>query len=482
MTAQIETEQNNRYIRKGQIEEVAGDVIRISFEKQEDTPNLSETIIIEKQDKSKLITVVDNIKDTTASCYALGETQGIALDDKAEATGEIISFPVGPNLGRVLNPLGVPIDGLGDIEVRDRVSIFAKPPDYEKQETKINLFETGIKVFDLLTPIALGTKTGILGGAGVGKTVVITELMNRVSKLSRDNENADTSSGCSVFAGVGERTREATQLALDMIDADVLKNALLIFGQMNEPAGIRFTAALAAITNAEYFRDQGKNVLLFMDNLFRFSLAETELMTLMGKRASEAGYSASLSSALSMLEERITTTKNGAITAIQAIYIPADDYTDPAPVATYRHLDAVIALDRSIAQKGRYPAVNVLSSHSNLLERKYVGNDHYETARRALETIQERQNLNDVISILGKDQLDPKQKQTVERADKLLLFFTQPFYVAERFNGMPGKHVSVRETIRGVKAILDGECDKLPEKAFEKVGSIDEVFAKAKGL
>lgn len=481
MSTNIENKNIEVTTHRGHIDEISGDVFRVTFDNPDDTPNLTETVNIKRKDGSTLVAVVDNITDTTAACYSLGDSKGITLEDEVIASGEKVSFPVGPNLGRVLSPLGTPIDGLGDIKVVDRMPIHGRAPEYQEQETNIQLFETGIKVFDLLTPLALGTKTGILGGAGVGKTVVITELMNRVSKLSGDNQDNLNKTGCSVFAGVGERTREATQLALDMIDADVLKDALLIYGQMNEPAGIRFMAALAAVTNAEYFRDQGKNVLLFMDNLFRFSLAETELMTLMGKRASEAGYSASLSSALAMLEERITTTKKGAITAMQAIYIPADDYTDPAPVATYRHLDAVIALDRSIANKGRYPAVNVLASHSNLLERKFVGNEHYETARQALEIIQQRQDLNDVISILGKDQLEPGQKKTVERADKLLWFFTQPFNVAERFTGRIGKHVSIRETIRGVKAILHGDCDEIPEEEFANVGSIDEVFAKMKG-
>lgn len=457
---------------RGRISEVSNDVIKVTFDDPQDAPYIDEQIRIPREGKKPLITVVDSMDGNKVSCYTLDTTDGVSLDSQAEVIHKPISFPVGPNLGRVVNPLGEPIDGKGPLNVAEQWPIQRPPPELKEQIADIKLFETGIKAIDLLMPLALGTKTGMLGGAGVGKTVLITEIMNRMSKIQN---------GCSIFAGVGERTREGTQLYLDMIDSNVLQDAMLIFGQMNEPAGIRLLAALAGVTAAEYFRDvEHTDVLLFVDNLYRYSLAETELMTSMGKQASEAGYSASLAQSLAKLEERITSTRNGAITAMQAIYIPADDYTDPAPVATYQHLDAVLALDRAIARKKRYPAINLLLSFSKLLQKEFVGNDHYETAILVKWFLQQQQELNQTISMLGIDSLGQEDRLTVERADKLLLFFTQPFFVGERFSGRKGIYVSTKDTIRGAKAIMNGECDDVPEQFFANTGTIEDVLEAAR--
>lgn len=453
---------------------IDGGVIKVGITDSKNIPELDEVLSIRTKEGVPLDAVVDHVDGNEAVCYVLGDSNELTLENTVTRTGEKITFPVGHHLGRVLDALGNPIDGLGPITVAAHRPIRGNPPELKEQVTKVSFFETGIKAIDFLTPLALGTKTGVLGGAGVGKTILITELISIMSKVQR---------GCSVFGGVGERTREATQLALDMIDADVLKDTLLIFGQMNEPAGIRYLAGLAAVTAAEYFRDEEhKDVLLFIDNLFRFSLAETELKALMGTRASEGAYSSSLSQSLAAMEERITTTSDGAITAIQAIYIPADDPADPAVVAANRHLNTVIQLDRGIANKGRYPAIDLLASHSDMLEEKFVGLEHYRTARQALETLQKREELQDVIALFGKNQLEPDQRLIVERADRLLAFFTQPFSVAQRFTGKEGKYVSVAQTIAGVKAILEGKVDEIPVEAFMNIGTIEDVWEKAERM
>jgi F-type H+-transporting ATPase subunit beta len=473
----MSTEKEHGHISQkvyGCICEVSSDTVRVDFDDPTRVPHLGEQILISRgEEHPPLRTVVHEIEGVTAKCYTLGVTEGVSLNSEAWVLPEPISFPVGPRLlGRAVTALGEPNDDGGPLTIEEYWPVERKPPELQEQKAQIQLFETGIKAIDLMVPIALGTKTGILGGAGVGKTVLITELMNRVSKASHMGERK----GCSIFAGVGERTREGTQLYLDMIDAEVLRDTLLIYGQMNEPAGMRVLAAQAGVTAAEYFRDiQRMNVLLFMDNLYRYSLAQTELAISMKDAMAEGGYPAALAEDIAKLEERITTTRNGSITAMQAIYIPADDFSDPAPVATYRNLDATLSLDRAIAAKKRYPAINLLHSSSNLLEKRFVGEEHYETAQRVLTLLQRREDLADVITILGKDQLSPNDKIAVERADKLLQFFTQPFSVSKRFTNMEGIYVNTQDTIKGAKAIMNGECDDIPEIFFANTGTIDDV-------
>jgi F-type H+-transporting ATPase subunit beta len=389
-------------------------------------------------------------------------------------TGAPIKVPVGEaSLGRVFNVLGAPIDGGEPIESDTYYPIHRLAPPFEEQATSVEVFETGIKVIDLIAPFTKGGKTGIFGGAGVGKTIIIQELIRSIATVHKGN---------SVFAGVGERTREGTQMYREMLESGVLKDTALVYGQMNEPAGVRLRVALSALTMAEYFRDQGRDVLLFIDNIFRFSMSGSEVSALLGRMPSAVGYQPTLGTEMGQLQERITSTKTGSITSMQAIYVPADDYSDPAPVATFTHLDATIALERAISDKGIYPAVDPLGSNSRILDPNIVGEEHYATAREVQQVLQRYKDLQDIIAILGIDELSEDDKLIVSRARKIERFFSQPFFVAEQFTGTPGVYVTLDETVRGFREILDGKHDELPERAFMFVGTIDEVVKKAEAL
>jgi F-type H+-transporting ATPase subunit beta len=386
-------------------------------------------------------------------------------------TGSPIRVPVGEEvLGRVMNVLGEPVDGKGEVKSQEYYPIHREAPSFEEQSTSVEVFETGIKAIDLVAPFTKGGKTGVFGGAGVGKTVIIMELIRSVATEHEGN---------SVFAGVGERTREGTQLYREMLESGVMKDTVMVYGQMNEPPGPRLRVALTGLALAEKFRDEGRDVLMFIDNIYRFSLAGAEVSALLGRMPSAVGYQPTLATEMGNLQERITSTKTGSITSMQAIYVPADDYSDPAPVATFTHLDATIALERSIAEKGIYPAVDPLTSTSRILDPNIVGADHYETARRVQEVLQKYKDLQDIIAILGMDELSEDDKIAVSRARKIERFFSQPMFVAEQFTNLPGKYVPIKETVRGFSEILDGKYDHLPEDAFMLVGTIDEAVEKA---
>jgi F-type H+-transporting ATPase subunit beta len=382
--------------------------------------------------------------------------------------------PVGPEtLGRVFNVLGKPVDGGEPVTADQYYPIHRPAPNFEEQSTRTEVFETGIKVIDLIAPFTRGGKTGIFGGAGVGKTVIITELIRSIATVHQGN---------SVFAGVGERTREGTQLYREMIESGVMKDTVMVYGQMNEPPGVRLRVALAALSMAEYFRDEGRDVLLFIDNIFRFSMSGSEVSALLGRMPSAVGYQPTLATEMGELQERITSTRHGSITSMQAVYVPADDYSDPAPVATFTHLDATIALERSIVEKGIYPAVDPLTSTSRILDPLIVGEQHYNTAREVQRMLQRYKDLQDIIAILGVDELSEDDKLIVSRARKIERFFSQPFYVAQVFTGREGRYVPLRETIRGFREILEGKHDDIPEQAFMMVGGIDEVVEQANQL
>ncbi len=388
--------------------------------------------------------------------------------------GSPIRVPVGPaTLGRVFNVLGRPVDGGPAVIAEQYYPIHRPAPDFEEQSTRVEVFETGIKVIDLIAPFTRGGKTGIFGGAGVGKTVIITELIRSIATVHQGN---------SVFAGVGERTREGTQLYREMIESGVMKDTVMVYGQMNEPPGVRLRVALAALSMAEYFRDEGRDVLLFIDNIFRFSMSGSEVSALLGRMPSAVGYQPTLATEMGELQERITSTRHGSITSMQAVYVPADDYSDPAPVATFTHLDATIALERAIVEKGIYPAVDPLTSTSRILDPLIVGEEHYTTAREVQRILQRYKDLQDIIAILGVDELSEDDKLIVSRARKIERFFSQPFYVAQVFTGREGRYVPLRETVRGFKEILEGKHDDLPEQAFMMVGGIDEVVEQASQL
>ena len=382
--------------------------------------------------------------------------------------------PVGEkSLGRVFNVLGEPIDGKEAPEAEDYYPIHRPAPPFDQQDTSVEVFETGIKAIDLIAPFTKGGKTGIFGGAGVGKTIVIMELIRSVATEHEGN---------SVFAGVGERTREGTLLYREMLESGVMEDTVMVYGQMNEPPGVRLRVALSGLAMAEKFRDEGRDVLMFIDNIFRFSLAGSEVSALLGRMPSAVGYQPTLATEMGTLQERITSTKTGSITSMQAIYVPADDYSDPAPVATFTHLDATIALERSIAEKGIYPAVDPLASTSRILDPSIVGEEHYETTRQVQEVLQRYKDLQDIIAILGMEELSEEDKLAVSRARKIERFFSQPFFVAEQFTGLSGAYVSREETVRGFREILAGEHDALPEEAFMLVGTIDEAVEKAAGM
>jgi F-type H+-transporting ATPase subunit beta len=429
-----------------------------------------------RDDGSELVTEVQqHLGNNWVRCLAMDSTDGLRRDTRAVNTGAAISVPVGElSLGRMFNVLGNPIDNLPAPEGATRWGIHREPPPFEDQETTPSVLETGIKVIDLIAPLVRGGKVGLYGGAGVGKTVVIQEL---ISNIAREH------GGYSVFAGVGERSREGNDLWHEMKDSGVLPKMAMVFGQMNEPPGVRLRVALTGLTMAEYFRDEeGRDVLFFVDNIYRYTLAGMEVSALLGRMPSAVGYQPTLASEMGDLEERITSTKKGSITSFQAIYVPADDYTDPGVATTFGHLDAVVALERSLAEQALFPAMDPLASFSRALEPRVVGDDHYNIARGVQGVLQRYKDLQDIIAILGIDELSDEDKLTVARARKIQRFLTQPMFVAEQFTGTPGAYVAIRETIRGFKEILDGQHDGLPEQAFYMVGNIDQAVEKGRQL
>jgi len=458
----------------GKVVQVLGGVVDAEFPKGE-LPEIYHAVAIQRPGRPPLMLEVQNhLGESRVRGLALDATEGLQRGMQAINTGAPITVPVGPStLGRMFDVLGKPIDGLGEVKSDIYYPIHRPAPAFEDQATSVEVFETGVKVIDLIAPFTKGGKTGIFGGAGVGKTIIIMELIRSIAKEHEGN---------SVFAGVGERTREGTQLYREMIESGVLKDTVLVYGQMNEPAGSRLRVALTALTMAEYFRDQGRDVLLFIDNIFRFSMSGSEVSALLGRMPSAVGYQPTLATEMGQLQERITSTRTGSITSMQAVYVPADDYSDPAPVATFTHLDATIALERSISDKGIYPAVDPLASTSRILDINVVGEEHYRTAREVQRVLQRYKDLQDIIAILGIDELSEDDKLIVARARKVERFFSQPFFVAEQFTGIPGRYVSLDATVRAFREILDGKHDDLPEQAFMMVGGIDEAVEKARKL
>ena len=457
----------------GKITQIIGAVLNIKFT-EGNLPEINDAIKVPTRDGKELVVEVSqHLGDDIVRCIAMGPTDGLVRGMDAVATGGPISVPVGEaTLGRIFNVLGEPIDEKEAPKDVEYAPIHRKAPSFEEQATQTEMLETGIKVVDLLCPYQKGGKIGLFGGAGVGKTVLIQELIHNV---------ATEHSGCSVFCGVGERTREGNDLWGEMKDSGVLSKVALVYGQMNEPPGARMRVALTGLTMAEYFRDkQGQDVLLFVDNIFRFVQAGSEVSALLGRMPSAVGYQPTLATDIGELQERITSTKDGSITSIQAVYVPADDLTDPAPAGVFTHLDATTVLSRSIAELGIYPAVDPLDSTSRILSPEVVGQEHYEIARAVQKVLQRYKELQDIIAIMGMDELSEEDKRTVSRARKVQRFLSQSFHVAEQFTGMPGQYVPLKETLRGFKMILSGECDELPESAFLFAGTIDDVFAKAK--
>ncbi|MBQ2691672.1 MAG: F0F1 ATP synthase subunit beta [Clostridia bacterium] len=457
----------------GSVVQVIGPVLDIRFEDGQ-LPALLNAIEIELGENKLIVEVAQHIGDNLARCIAMSSTDGLVRGAKAVDTGASISVPVGPGtLGRIFNLLGEPIDNQPAPECEERWPIHRAAPTYEEQESTTEILETGIKVVDLICPYAKGGKIGLFGGAGVGKTVLIMELINNVAKQH---------GGISVFTGVGERTREGNDLYNEMMESGVINKTALVYGQMNEPPGARMRVGLSGLTMAEYFRDrEGQDVLLFIDNIFRFTQAGSEVSALLGRMPSAVGYQPTLATEMGALQERITSTKRGSITSVQAVYVPADDLTDPAPATTFAHLDATTVLDRGIASLGIYPAVDPLGSTSRILSPDVVGEEHYAVAREVQRVLQRYKELQDIIAIMGMDELSDEDKLTVNRARKIQRFLSQPFEVAEQFTGYKGKYVPIKETIRGFKEILEGMHDDIPESAFLFAGSIDEVVAKAKG-
>jgi F-type H+-transporting ATPase subunit beta len=458
----------------GKIVQILGGVVDCEFP-SDGLPEIYEAVEVAREEgKTVVLEVQKHLGGGWVRCVAMDTTDGLRRGLPAVATGDSIRVPVGEaTLGRMFNVLGEPIDGLGPVHAHEQYPIHRPAPTFDEQSTRVQVFETGLKVIDLIAPFTKGGKTGIFGGAGVGKTVIIQELIRSIATVHQGN---------SVFAGVGERTREGTQLYREMLESGVLKDTVMVFGQMNEPPGVRLRVALTGLTMAEYFRDQGRDVLLFIDNIFRFSMSGSEVSALLGRMPSAVGYQPTLSTEMGELQERITSTKRGSITSMQAVYVPADDYSDPAPVATFTHLDATIALERSIVDKGIYPAVDPLASTSRILDPKIVGPDHYQTAREVQRVLQRYKDLQDLIAILGIDELSEADKLIVSRARKIERFFSQPMFVAEKFTGLKGAYVPLAETIRGFRDILEGRQDALPENAFNMVGTIDDAAAKAKQM
>jgi F-type H+-transporting ATPase subunit beta len=465
-------------MNQGKIVQIIGAVVDVEFPR-ENVPKVYDALKV--QNTNITLEVQQQLGDGIVRTIALGSTDGLKRNLIADNTGRGISVPVGKGtLGRIMDVLGTPIDEAGPVKADTQWEIHRAAPSYEEQSAGNELLETGIKVIDLMCPFAKGGKVGLFGGAGVGKTVNMMELINNI---------ATEHSGLSVFAGVGERTREGNDFYHEMQESGVVNVAepekskvAMVYGQMNEPPGNRLRVALTGLTMAEYFRDEGRDVLLFVDNIYRYTLAGTEVSALLGRMPSAVGYQPTLAEEMGVLQERITSTKTGSITSIQAVYVPADDLTDPSPATTFAHLDATVVLSRNIASLGIYPAVDPLDSTSRQLDPNVIGNEHYDTARRVQSTLQKYKELKDIIAILGMDELSEEDKQSVSRARKIERFFSQPFHVAEVFTGSPGKYVSLKDTIRGFKMIVDGELDHLPEQAFYMVGGIDEAIEKAKKI
>ncbi len=463
-------------MKKGEVVQIIGPVVDVRFPPGNLTPIRNAIKIEDKKRNISLVAeVAQHIGNDTARCVALAPTDGLVRGMKVIDTGGPISVPVGPEvLGRIFNLLGEPLDTIGEVKTKDRYPIHRQAPSFEERESTTEVFETGLKVVDLLAPFAKGGKVGLFGGAGVGKTVLIMELIKSI---------ASEHGGFSVFSGVGERTREGNDLWLEMKESGVLDKTVLVFGQMNEPPGARLRVALSGLTMAEYFRDsEGQDVLLFIDNIFRFVQAGSEVSALLGRMPSAVGYQPTLANEMGDLQERITSTKKGSITSMQAIYVPADDFTDPAPVATFPHLDSTIWLSRQIAEMGIYPAVDPLQSTSRILDPHIVGQEHYEAAREVQRILQRYNDLQDFIAILGMEELSEEDKLTVGRARRIQRFLSQPFFVAEQFTGIKGKYVKIEDTVRGMKEVIDGKHDELPEQAFYMVGGIEEVVEKAKEM
>ncbi|MCR5311251.1 MAG: F0F1 ATP synthase subunit beta [Lachnospiraceae bacterium] len=456
----------------GEVVQITGPVLDVRFGHDE-LPPLLNAIEIDNNGVKITAEVAQQVGDNTVRCIAMNSTDGLVRGTKAVDTGAPITVPVGEEcLGRVFNLLGEPVDNLPAPEAKERWSIHRPAPSYEEQATSTEILETGIKVVDLICPYAKGGKIGLFGGAGVGKTVLIQELIHNV---------ATEHGGYSIFTGVGERTREGNDMFNEMKESGVIEKTALVYGQMNEPPGARMRVGLSGLTMAEYFRDvKNQDVLLFIDNIFRFTQAGSEVSTLLGRMPSAVGYQPTLATDMGTLQERITSTRKGSITSIQAVYVPADDLTDPAPATTFTHLDATTVLSRDIASMGIYPAVDPLDSTSRILTPEVVGQEHYEVARGVQKVLQRYKELQDIIAIMGMDELSEEDKMTVNRARKVQRFLSQSFSVAEQFTGLPGKYVPLKETIRGFKMILNGECDDIPESAFLLVGTIDDVFEKAK--
>ena len=459
---------------KGKIVQVMGPVVDVEFKSKKELPYIKDALEVDNGGKRCVMEVAQHIGNNIARCIMLASSDGLCKDMEVTATGAGIKVPVGEQtLGRLFNVLGETIDN-GEPIAKDKEHwvIHRKAPSFEEQSPAVEVLETGIKVIDLLTPYAKGGKIGLFGGAGVGKTVLIQELIHNI---------ATEHGGYSIFTGVGERSREGNDLWTEMSASGVLDKTALVFGQMNEPPGARMRVAETGLTMAEYFRDQEhQNVLLFIDNIFRFVQAGSEVSALLGRMPSAVGYQPTLANEMGALQERIASTKNGSVTSVQAVYVPADDLTDPAPATTFSHLDATTVLSRKIVEQGIYPAVDPLDSTSRILEPDVVGEEHYQVARKVQEILQKYKELQDIIAILGMEELSEEDKMTVNRARKVQKFLSQPFSVAETFTGIPGKYVPLKETIRGFKAIIDGEMDEYPENAFFNVGTIDEVIEKAK--
>ena len=449
--------------------QVIGAVVDVEFP-SDAIPNIYDALTIEDADLT--LEVQQQLGDGVVRTIAMGSSEGLKRGMNVNNTGQPISVPVGEKtLGRIMDVLGTPIDNKGDIGAETNMPIHRTPPTYEEQASSTEMLETGIKVIDLIMPIAKGGKVGLFGGAGVGKTVTLMELIRNI---------AAEHSGYSVFAGVGERTREGNDFYHEMTESNVIDKVSLVYGQMNEPPGNRLRVALTGLTMAEAFRDEGRDVLMFIDNIYRYTLAGTEVSALLGRMPSAVGYQPTLAEEMGVLQERITSTKTGSITSFQAVYVPADDLTDPSPATTFAHLDATLVLSRQIAELGIYPAVDPLDSTSRLLDPNVIGQEHYDCARRVQGVLQRYKELQDIIAILGMDELSEDDKLSVTRARKIIRFFSQPFFVAETFTGAPGKYVQLSETIKGFNGIVNGDYDDLPEQAFYMVGSIEEAVEKAK--
>ncbi|MCP4188885.1 MAG: F0F1 ATP synthase subunit beta [Gammaproteobacteria bacterium] len=456
----------------GNVVEVIGAVVDVEFPRDA-VPKVYDALLVPEQDGLTL-EVQQQLGDGIVRTIAMGAAEGLRRGLEVSNTGEPITVPVGQKtLGRIMDVLGNPIDEKGPIGEESRMPIHRKPPTYDEQAATTEILETGIKVIDLIMPIVKGGKIGLFGGAGVGKTVTLMELIRNI---------AVEHSGFSVFAGVGERTREGNDFYHEMTDGGVIDKVALVYGQMNEPPGNRLRVALSGLTMAEHFRDEGRDVLMFVDNIYRYTLAGTEVSALLGRMPSAVGYQPTLALEMGVLQERITSTKTGSITSFQAVYVPADDLTDPSPATTFAHLDATLVLSRQVAELGIYPAVDPLDSTSRILDPNVVGNEHYDTARGVQGILQRYKELKDIIAILGMDELSEEDKLAVSRARKIQRFLSQPFFVAEVFTGSPGKYVSVKDTIAAFKSILDGDMDQYPEQAFYMVGGIEEVAEKAKEL